>query len=426
MPKSFQYYAWGLWFIAALFYAYEFALRLSLTVMVPELMASFSLTAAGLGMLSAMYFYAYAAMQIPVGYLLDRFGARIMLSFAAILVAIGCFLFVETSDFVLACIARLMIGAGSAFAFVGVLKLSAAWFPAAQFPFIIGMTNLLGVMGAIYGEAPLALLVESIGWRLSIFIAMFIGLILALLMFNILRDSPQSRLMESPNHTPPNLQFKSAFKYVLSCRRTWLVALYAGLMVVPIIAFIELWSIPFLKVKFGLSSAQAAWLNSLTFLGIAVGGPFHGMLSGWLRSRKPPMFLGAVFAAIFLSALLYLPDTLLTNLWEVGALMVLFGFSTSTMLLAFAVNKELNPPEISGLVIGFTNMVVMSLGIVFQHIVSQRLDVFWKTSAQATSNAVPSFTLEQYEQAFLILILCQIIAGLLVFAIKETACCQQS
>ena len=91
------YAAFGL---AAAYFGHEFIPRVSTSVIVGELMAEFAVGGAVLGSLSAFYFYAYAGMQIPVGVLIDRFGPRRLMSFAAGISAVGALLYGTASEFV--------------------------------------------------------------------------------------------------------------------------------------------------------------------------------------------------------------------------------------------------------------------------------------------------------------------------------------
>ena len=109
---------WSIWTLAAVFYFYEFVLRVSPSVMVPELMTSFGITASAVGVLSAFYLYSYAPMQLPVGVLMDRYGVKKVLSIASIICGLGALLFSAAGDLSVASLGRLLIGAGSSFAFI--------------------------------------------------------------------------------------------------------------------------------------------------------------------------------------------------------------------------------------------------------------------------------------------------------------------
>ena len=100
-----------------------------------DLMKYFKITVAGFGSLSAFYLYIYTPLQLIVGIIIDMFSIRFILFTAALLCALGCFLFALTSSFPIACFARVMQGAGSAFVYIGALKLAATWLPLSRFAF---------------------------------------------------------------------------------------------------------------------------------------------------------------------------------------------------------------------------------------------------------------------------------------------------
>lgn len=141
------YIPWLFWGLAALFYCYGFFQRVAPSVMVGDLMRDFSVSAAVLGNLSAFYFYAYASVQLPVGVLVDRFGARRVLALAALACGAGSALFGMAANIEIAYLGRLLVGLGAAFTWVGALKLVSVWFPANRFAMVSGMTLMLG-MGA--------------------------------------------------------------------------------------------------------------------------------------------------------------------------------------------------------------------------------------------------------------------------------------
>ncbi len=414
-----QAYAWVIWIVAALFYSYEFFLRISPTVMVDDLMRSFHVSAETLGSLSAMYYYAYAIMQIPVGILLDRYGPRRLLTFAATMVALGSYLFATTNTLGIAEFGRVLMGIGSAFAFVGCLKLSAAWFPAKRFALVVGLTNMLGVIGAINGEAPLAYVVGQLGWRYTMHAAAIIGIALTILNLLIIRDAPyQQQISPREPLFPSNQELVSGIKKILRSKQTWLAACFGGLLVAPIAGFAELWSVPFLMQSYALTKPEAAGLSSVVFIGIAIGGPLNGQFSSWLGQRKLIMMIGAIGALFSLLAVIYvrLPSELL-----ISVLLFCLGFFSSSMLLAFVVNCELHSKRISGVVIGFTNMLVMLGGTIFQPLIGFLLDENWQGKLTQGAHV---FSLHDYHIALSLLPACQLLGIICVMFIRETYCCR--
>ena len=151
--------------VATCFYFHEFLLRVVPGAIFSELMEAFTIDATQLGILSSFYFFSYALLQLPVGAWIDRLGPRRPLTVAILLCALSTFLFGHTESFNLACVARLFIGAGSAFAFICCMKIVSLWFPAWYFSILAGLTLMIGSLGAVSGEVPVAIALEWTTWR---------------------------------------------------------------------------------------------------------------------------------------------------------------------------------------------------------------------------------------------------------------------
>ena len=117
------------YFLAAFYFFYAFVQRVAPGIMVDDLMRDFAVGGALLGNLSAFYFYAYASIQMAVGVLMDRIGPRRLMAAACLTAALGSLIFSLADSLALAYAGRLLIGFGSAFAWVGLLTFSATWFP---------------------------------------------------------------------------------------------------------------------------------------------------------------------------------------------------------------------------------------------------------------------------------------------------------
>ena len=155
---------WLIWVLAAAFVVFNYVQQVVPNVIAVDLSQAFNASGSTLGNIAAAYFYAYALLQIPVGLIVDRFGTRWPLVLAILIAGIGTFGFARAHDSVSAQLARLLMGASSAFSFIGCLKLAQAWFPPSKFSTLAGLTNTAGMLGAASG-APVAMLVKSIGWR---------------------------------------------------------------------------------------------------------------------------------------------------------------------------------------------------------------------------------------------------------------------
>jgi len=186
--------SWIVWACAALFFCYQFLLRVSPSVMTHELMADFCLGACDLGALVSLYLYAYAGLQLPVGTLLDKFGPRRLLICAALVCTGGSLVFASAETVMVAAVGRFLIGAGSAFGFLSCMKVGALWFPPQRISMVVGWTLLLGTIGAMSGKYPMSFLVDALGWREAIWVTAGGGVFLALLIAFVMRDHPPKSL----------------------------------------------------------------------------------------------------------------------------------------------------------------------------------------------------------------------------------------
>ncbi len=386
--------SWGIWLTAGGFYLFEFVHRVALSVMLPELSQSFNVSSALLSGLAASYFFAYAFAQIPVGLLIDRFGTRRLLSLACFIISIASFIFAYTDNIFIATYCRILIGFGSAFAFVGCLKLAANWFPAHRFAFIVGLTNLFGVCGALIGGNPIAHAVDAFGWRDIMFSSGIIGLTITLLLWRIVRDG-------SKDKKTALIRFK--LLSVIKSRQTWLIAIFAGCMVAPVVSYSELWGVTYLMNTYNISRPAAAHITTLTFVGIAIGGPFIGWLSDYFRQRTIFMAIGLAGAMITMSLILFGP---IMPFWLIGLLHIGFGFFTSSMLLCFSLNSEATSASIRATTIAFTNSIIMLSGALLQTLTGYVLDI----------------TQNNFNLSFMPIIFSYILALICFKFIRSTAC----
>src|SRR5215831_4139502 len=131
------------WLVTAVYYFYQYVLRSSPSVMIPQLSEAFGLTAAGLATLVGMFYYGYSPFSLVAGVALDRWGPRTVVPVGAAAVGIGAFLF-STGDSQLAGIGRFLQGAGGVFALVGAVFIVTKSFPPSRAATLIGATQMFG------------------------------------------------------------------------------------------------------------------------------------------------------------------------------------------------------------------------------------------------------------------------------------------
>lgn len=409
---------WVVCGLAAVFYCYEYLLRVSPSVMTEDIMNSFGLSATAFGNLIAFYYYAYTPAQLPVGVLMDRYGPRFILTFAVLACALGTILFGGTQVFWIAALGRFLIGFGSAFAFVGVLKLATAWLPPNRFAFVSGMATTLGMVGAMFGGVGLAGLVKNLGWQDTIVYSGLFGFVLTPIIWLVVRDTPYYR--EEKNHEyHRSIGFLLLMKQVAAImmnRQMWLNGLIGCLLYLPTSVFAELWGIPYLSAVYHFPREQAAMLISAVFLGWAFGGPVMGLISDKIHSRRIPLLVGEVIALALIATLLFMPNL---SSQVIFSLLLALGVVSSAEVVCFAVGRENCAEHLSGTAVAVTNCLIMLGGMFFQPIVGKLLDLSWDGTLES---GVRVYSIEAYQTALVVLPVGLLISIVLTCFLKETHC----
>jgi len=244
---------WFIWGLGALFYLTGFFHRVAPAVMTQELMGDFGISAAGLGNLSAFYFYSYAAMQIPAGILADTTGPRRLLSTGAWVAALGTVLFALAPSALWAGLGRMLIGGSVAVAFVGMLKLSSCWFPSRYYATVSGLIVFCGIIGAVAAGPPLRLLLNDYSWRSVMIVVSATTFLVGLAIRLFVRDCPHEKgyrdvsLLPTESRPPQSRgSIVSNIRAVVRYRNTLLLLLVPGSIAGINLSFAGLWGVPFL------------------------------------------------------------------------------------------------------------------------------------------------------------------------------------
>jgi len=400
----------------ALFFALAFIQRVAPSVFTGELMRDFAVGAAALGALSAWYFYAYAAIQIPVGMLNDRFGPRKLMSAALAVCALGSAGFALSESVAAASLFRAAIGAAVAFAFVGTLTIAHYWFAPARFAMLAGAVQTVGMCGAVLGQAPLRHLVEAAGWRATVGAMAAAAVVMAVAVFYIVPRRPQKAAPPAPPPARPGAF--TGVATVAANPQTWACAGIGFGMTATMLAFAGLWAVPWLSDVYAYPVAQAAGVASLLFVGWAVGAPGSGWLSDRIGRRKPVLLAGVLCSAAVFSV------TLFAGFSAPAALAVLFfllGLSGSFMTVGFGAMREVNPLQHSATAMGVFNMFVVGSGAVMQPVLGWLLDLNWDGAAAAGARI---YTAAAYTKALSALLATHALALACVLLLRETRCRQ--
>ncbi|MCF7806665.1 MAG: MFS transporter [Simkaniaceae bacterium] len=371
--KPHHHLKWLIWSLAALFYFYEFVLRVSPSVIVNNLMFAFSINASAVGIISAFYLYAYAPMQLPVGILIDRYGVKKLLSTASLICGIGAMVFAFAFSVNIAALGRFLIGAGSAFAFVSMVYISSHWFDPRRRAFLIGLANSIAMLGASSGGGPLASLIQMIGWRTTIFIFGVFGIILSVgIYWSLSEDIQDKNIEKQTSHKKGHLL--SGVKIVATNWRAWINSFIAVCFYITTTAFAGLWGVPFVQTAYGVSKTTAGYAMSTVFMGWLIGGPIIGIISDFMQKRLLVLRIAMLLTCLCLSLIIYcnfLP------IWVIFICAFLIGLFSSAELLNFTISIEINPSYVKATAIAFTNFIVSMGDSFIQPFVGMVLDMRW-------------------------------------------------
>jgi MFS family permease len=415
--------SWSVWGVAATFYLAAFYLRTSPAVMTSELMRDLRISASQLGNFSAVYFYAYIAMQIPTGVLVDSWGARRLLIAGSLAAALGTCIFAETSSYALASIGRLIVGGATAVGWVVTLKIATHWFPRERFAMLSGLGLMMGNVGALVAQVPLRLLVERFGWRVVALGSAGIVLAIGSAAWAVVANDPLEKGFRS--YAPDELQrthlrigqLVREFPAIFTYRNTWLIFLAQGGFVGAMLSFTGLWGPAYLRQRFTLAATEASAVCSVMIVCWAVASPIAGHLSDKIGRRKPMYLGGAVIAAIGWVTLFYAP----LPLAAFTVVAAITSFACGAVVLGFAFAKESVPIQLLGTISGAINVGNMLGPTILQPAIGRVLDERW---IGAMTNGVRTYTVDAFQAGFSMIVAWSLLSCLLIALTQETRCRQ--
>ena len=357
-----------------------------------ELSSSMELRASDLGLLTAVYFLAFAATQLPVGIALDRYGPRRVQSVLLLVAAIGAALFGAAHTLAGFTIGRALIGLGVAAALIAGLKSIRLWFPKEQLPLLNGCFIMLGTLGALTATAPAELIVAWIGWR-----ALFAGLAVATAACAvvILLLSP-----EAIGCQPQSGHGVASLKQIYTSQHFWRLAPLSTMCISTAWALQGLWAGPWLADVGNLARPEIVHHLFIMALALCAGALLHGILAERLRRRgvRTQAVLAAV-GVLFIAAQLALILRLPVPSYLLWAIVGSMGAAT---VPSFTILAEYFPSEIAGQANAALNILHIGGAFVLQYAIGIVLDVWGSKSGH--------YPVIAYQAAFTIILCFQVIA----------------
>ncbi|WNV73801.1 nitrate/nitrite transporter [Geodermatophilus sp. DSM 44513] len=343
---------YAVWLVALAAYTVAVFHRASLGVAGVAAQERFDAGASAISLFLVVQLVVYAAMQVPVGVALDRFGSRRLVLAGALTMAAGQAALALAGDVPTAIAARVLVGAGDAMTFVSVLRVVGFWFPGPTVPLVTQLTGILGQFGQIVAAYPLVTLLQWASWESTFLGAAAVSLLVAVLVAVALRDAPPGTVLAPPVGLA-EVRRGLALTWQESGTRiglyTHLVTQFSGTV------FALLWGYPFLVLGQGLAPATAAGLLTLLVLvGIGVG-PLLGRLCGRWPLRRSDLVFGILGATVVAwTVVLLWPGR--APLWLLVALVVVLGTNGPGSMIGFDYARTWNPAERQGSATGVVNV----------------------------------------------------------------------
>jgi predicted MFS family arabinose efflux permease len=335
-------------FLAGYFVSYFY--RSINAIIGPQLAREFGLSAAGLGLLTAVYFFAFAAFQLPLGVLLDRYGPRRVNATLLLVAAAGGVWFAFGQSATELTAARAVIGLGVSGCLMSSLTAFALWYPPERIATMTGVAFASGMLGAIAATVPLEVLLRTLHWREVFFIVVAATVAVSLLLYLVVPERAAVRRGERLAEQLRGLALLARDPLF------WRAALCIGASQAAAVALGTLWVATWLRDIAGYSQAEVA--RALLAFSVAMIAGYLGFgraadaLARRGRSELPLIFGGLAAASASLALLaLGVPRGALA-LW-----CVFFGCATS-VVLSYTLLTRRYPKEMAGRVNSTLNVFV--------------------------------------------------------------------
>lgn len=350
-----------IWVVGVVAYVVSIVNRTSLAALGLEAADRFAITAATLSLLAVVQLGVYGALQLPVGLLLDRFGARTVLTVGTAVMAGAQVLLALAPNVELAIVARLLMGAGEAAIFPGLLRVIGMRFPRRLAPTAVQVTGLTGQFGQIISVVPFAALVGLSGWTSAFLSLAAVTALTAVLVAVVVRE----RRPAVVERAPVLRAVRAAWREPGTRLAFWVhfVTSFSGN------AFAILWGFPFLVAGQGLDATTAGGLFSVYVVCGIVFGPVVGAVSGRFPRARTALVVTLVgVQAASWAAVLAFPDRApLALLVALAAAMCVGGPAS---MVAFDIVRDHNPPERLSTATGVVNgagflssiLVILAIG----------------------------------------------------------------
>lgn len=339
-----------IWFIATLFVVYAFFLNTAGAVFSETFKTSLKLSDMGASFAVGSFILGFACMQIPAGYLLDRFSVRFVASSGLFLLALGNLTLTFSLNLPMFALSNFAQGLGASFAFIAVGKLIGEWFAPKIFPILFGLTQTISCILSAIIHYSLVQALQTVTWQTIYLQFAIFGFALFIVMFLFVKSPPHAKAQQK-------ISFGKSMSLVLKNKQMWLCSISAATSFGVLAAYGSFW---YLQVEkyFSVDLSTSLVISGMIFVGIGIGTPFFGWLSNQIGSRKLAIHISVVPGAIFLIMGLYLPHFSMHTYFPVELVSFCIGFFLSGSMLYYTCISELSSENTRAVALGLINTSV--------------------------------------------------------------------
>ncbi|MGM9473149.1 MFS transporter [Pseudarthrobacter sp. YS3] len=368
--------AWLIWTIGIFAYLVAVSQRTSFGVVGLEATERFHAGASAISFFTVLQLLVYAALQIPVGLLVDRFGSRTMIAGGAVLMGLGQLQLAFADSIPGGVAGRVLVGAGDAMTFISVIRLIPLWFAPARVPLVTQLTGMSGQLGQLISVVPFAFVLHSFGWTPGFLMLAGLSGLAVVLVVVLLQDHPPGAPVQGTHQglRATGTTLARAWRQPGTRLGMWshFTIQFSGTV------FAMTWGYPFLISGQGLDAATVAGLMSLYVASAMAVGPFFGRFVSRHPLRRSTMVLliagstGAAWAAVLLT-----PGR--APLWLLACLVMVLAIGGPGSMIGFDFARTFNPAHRIGTATGIVNVGGFIAALVAIFLIGLVLDVLLAT-----------------------------------------------
>lgn len=372
---------WLSWGILVFGFVIVFFHRLAIGSVADLLIIDLKLDSVQIANLTAMTFYGYALMQLPVGIMVDTVGVRKICTAGMGLTAIGSLIFGLSNVIYLSYFARLLVGIGTSVIIVSIMKVQATRFKANKYSTLSGLTSLFGNFGAFFATIPLTYIALNYGWRETFIILAGITAVLSISIFIFVG--------EEEHHKREKIKVKEGVKYVLTNKHIYPDFFVMVFFVGSLTAVLGLWGNGYLKNVYNISGEKASYYLSFITYGFIIGAPIVGKLSDVLGGaiKKILLFASSAYLLLWIYVMVIYKGAPPVEQWPI--IFFIMGILIICHILVFSNVKDVNPLKYTGIAISLVNigefvgsgLISLSMGYLIKQLkTSMPIDQVYKTA----------------------------------------------